>query len=316
MLPHQRIWRLRLGVYNSAAEECFSDGSAGVGYDIEEDLTGKFPDNWKEFNATYIPKWLEANPEKTRVGAGLSCGALWTFGHGMNKGDLLLSPDADGQFHIGTVVGDYTYDPDNSSFPHRRNVDWSNSIIAKEVLSPDLWRSIRGPLALVEITDHDEEINTFLGETKLQKITVSDPDVEDPSIFALEKHLEDFLVANWKQTSLAENYDLVQEDGEVVARQYPTDTGPIDILAISKDASELLVIELKRGRASDVAVGQIQRYMGYIVSEIATKEQTVRGTIIALKDDPKLQRALTVAPNIDFYRYKVNFVLEKYDIKP
>ena len=43
----------------------------------------------------------------------------------------------------------------------------------------------------------------------------------------------------------------------------------MDILAISKDKSELLVIELKKGRASDVVVGQIQRYMGFAQYELA-----------------------------------------------
>ena len=43
----------------------------------------------------------------------------------------------------------------------------------------------------------------------------------------------------------------------------------MDILAISKDKSELLVVELKKGRASDVVVGQIQRYMGFAQYELA-----------------------------------------------
>ena len=39
---------------------------------------------------------------------------------------------------------------------------------------------------------------------------------------------------------------IVEEDGEKIGQQFPTDTGPIDILAISKDKSVLLVVELKR----------------------------------------------------------------------
>lgn len=81
--------------------------------------------------------------------------------------------------------------------------------------------------------------------------------IEDPSVFALERHLEDFLVANWGQTELGKFYDIFQEDGELVGHQYPSDTGPIDILAISKNKKELLVVELKKGRASDNVVVQI-----------------------------------------------------------
>ena len=72
-------------------------------------------------------------------------------------------------------------------------------------------------------------------------------------------------------------------------------------------------MELKRGRASDVVVGQVQRYMGYVIEELAEQHQTVRGCIIALEDDLKLKRALKAAPNIDFYRYQVNFKLFRGD---
>jgi len=83
----------------------------------------------------------------------------------------------------------------------------------------------------------------------------------------------------------------------------------MDVLAISKDKSELLVVELQKGRANDVAVGQIQRYMGFARYELAEVNQTVKGVIIGLESDLRLRRALSVIPNIKFYRYEVNFKL-------
>ena len=124
-------------------------------------------------------------------------------------------------------------------------------------------------------------------------------------------HLEDFLVKNWQQTELGKTYDIYEDEGELIGQQYMTDTGPIDILAISKDKNELLVVELKKGRASDVVVGQIQRYMGFVLQELATPGQTVQGVIIALEDDIRIRRALAVANNIDFFRYQVSFKLFK-----
>ncbi|OLV19231.1 multi-domain protein [Deinococcus marmoris] len=126
----------------------------------------------------------------------------------------------------------------------------------------------------------------------------------------MEKELENFLVTNWAATDLGAHYDLYpDEDGAPIGQQYQTATGPIDILAVKKDGTELLVIELKRGAATDRTVGQIQRYMGYIKQEVAEPSQKVRGLIIALEDDVKLQYALAVAPDISFYRYKVSFKL-------
>jgi restriction system protein len=101
------------------------------------------------------------------------------------------------------------------------------------------------------------------------------------------------------------------EEGEQVGQQFWTDTGPLDILAISKDKKELLVIELKKGRASDVVVGQILRYMGYVQEKLAEKDQLVRGVIIALEDDQRIRRALLMTPAISFYRYRINFSLVK-----
>ena len=91
---------------------------------------------------------------------------------------------------------------------------------------------------------------------------------------------------------LGKNYDIYEKDGEIIGQQYPTDTGFMDILAISKDKRELLVVEFKKGRASDAVVGQIQRYMGYLIDEVAEENQSVKGCIIALDDDLRIRRAL------------------------
>ena len=81
------------------------------------------------------------------------------------------------------------------------------------------------------------------------------------------------------------------------------------MFAISKDETEYLVSSLKKSRASDDVVGQIQRYMGYVKEEVVTTNQNVRGMIIALEDDLKISRALSINPDIDFYRYAISFDL-------
>ena len=116
---------------------------------------------------------------------------------------------------------------------------------------------------------------------------------------------------NWKQLDIGKKYDIFEEDGELVGQQYPSDTGPIDILAISKNKKTILVIELKRGRASDIVIGQIQRYMGYVQDELLEPGQEVKGVIIGLEADNRLKRALSVCHNIDFYRYQIDFKLIK-----
>lgn len=51
--------------------------------------------------------------------------------------------------------------------------------------------------------------------------------------------------------------------------------------------------------------------MGYVQDELAEDGQTIRGVIIALEDDQRLRRALSMTPTIDFYRYEISFKLVK-----
>jgi restriction system protein len=250
------------------------------------------------------------NPGKSRIAAGLSCGFLWTIAKGIKKGDFVLCPDGAGVYRVGEIIGDYQYAP-GLILPHRRPVQWLNQFIDRAEMS-DALRNSAGSIGTVsDISRHREEIEKLIAGGAPPTISSSDPDVEDPAAFALEKHLEDFLVQNWAQTEVGKDYDIFEEDGEKVGQQYQTDTGLIDILAIRKDKKELLVLELKKGRASDVVVGQVLRYMGYALQELAEEGQSVRGVIIALEDDQRIRRALAATQNIDFYRYQINFKLLK-----
>lgn len=300
-----------LGKKSVYAAQCFAGGYIGTDFGIHEDLTGKLPDGWREFNQRYIPAFLTQHPGKTKIGAGLACGFLWTVSKGILAGDLVLSPDGSGRYRVGEVTGDYYYAPGQILF-HRRPVRWTEIYIDRENMSEALRNSAGsvGTVCNLGRSGHHDELEKLVGQTQTPTLVSTDATVEDPSVFALEKHLEDFLVQNWKQTELGKRYDLF-EDENGTSRQYPTDTGPIDILAISKDKKELLVVELKKGRASDSVVGQIQRYMGYVVEELAEEHQKVRGVIIALEDDQRIRRALRVATSIDFYRYEVSFRLFK-----
>lgn len=306
----KKYFRVMLGKKSIHAAEGFSDNFIGTDFAISENLTGKLPEQWREFNKVYIPKLQAVEPDKSKVAAGLSCGFLWTVSKGIQKGDVVLCPDGSGYYHVGEVTGDYYYAPEQT-LPHRRPVHWFQKTVSRQDMS-DALRNSAGSIGTVsDITKYSEELERLIGGESKPTLISTDETVEDVTTFALEKHLEDFLVANWKQTELGRNYEIFEEDGETVGQQYPTDTGPIDVLAISKDKSELLVVELKKGRASDAVVGQIQRYMGYVLQELAEPSQKVRGIIIALDDDQRIRRALAVTQNIEFYRYQVSFKLEK-----
>jgi len=292
----------------SALEKFLSEGFVGVDFGITRDLTGRFPDEFREFSSAMIPVIQELRPEKTKVSAGLAAGCIWRIGRGMAQGDLILCPDGEGDLHVGEVSGAYFY-VGSEKFPHRRKVTWTGVRISRSNCSKELQNALRAGQSVICLDDYASEIESHLGDPEKVVLQTNDSTVENPAVFALEKYLEEFLVANWNSTELAKKYTIFSEDGEIVGQQYETDTGPIDILAVSKDNKTLLVIELKRGRTSDVVIGQIQRYMGYVSEELAEDGQEVRGLIIALEDDSRIRRALVVTKGIDFYRYEVNFRL-------
>jgi restriction system protein len=302
-------YRVMLGQKSVFAGQCFAGGFIGTDVEINQDLTGALPDEWRAFNKQFIPIWLGTHPGKSKIAAGLQCGILWTVAKGIQKDDVVLCPDGAGKYRIGDVTGEYSYAP-GEILPHRRAVHWRDQYIDRAAMSEALQNSTGSAGTVSNVSGYHEEISKFFGGPP-SVIIATDPTIEDPAAFVMEKHLEDFIVQNWAKTDFGSEFEIFDDGSGKVGQQYPTDTGPIDILAVGKDKKALLVLELKRGRASDVVVGQILRYMGYVMEELAEKGQTVKGAIIALEDDQRLRRALAATPNVAFYRYQISFKLVK-----
>jgi restriction system protein len=300
-----------LGKGSQHAQECFDGKFIGTDFGVDQDLTNDLPEDWRQFNKKFIPIYLKANPDKSKVTAGLACGTIWSVSKGLNIGDIVLCPNGQGKYFVGEIASHYHYEP-TKILQHRRSVQWLPRMIDRAEMSQALKNSTGSIGTTCDVTKYSSEIEILIGNIQSPKLISTDETVEDPSVFALEEHLEEFLIANWSQTELGKNYDIyLDEDSGLSGQQFKTDTGPIDILAISKDKKELVVVELKKGRASDSVVGQIQRYMGYVQDELAEKNQKVKGVIIALADDNRIKRALSVTQNIEFYRYQVSFKLFK-----
>ena len=289
-------------------KDCIEGGFIGVDFGIKEDVSMFLTDNPNDFKDKYRPVFLKNRPDKSKVAAGLACGAIWTVCHSMKQGDIVLCPDGSGEYSVGEIESNYYYVQDEI-LQHRRKVNWNRNTIRRSDMSEALQNSSGSVLTTCDLTKYKEELDGLINGNNSSPIVSNDSTIESASEFALERHLEDFLVKNWKKTTLGKKYNIYEIDGEIVGQQFPSDTGPIDILALSKDKKIFLVVELKKGRVSDNVVGQIQRYMGYVKQDLAEKNQEVKGVIIGFEDDVKIQRALSVTSNIDFYKYKVDFKL-------
>ncbi|MDP2732905.1 MAG: DUF91 domain-containing protein, partial [Hoeflea sp.] len=94
----KNYYRVMLGRQSVYASECIAGNFIGTDYAVRQDLTADLPDDWRAFNRKFIPVFLAANPGKTRIGAGLACGAIWTVSKGIPTGDRVLCPDGTGTY--------------------------------------------------------------------------------------------------------------------------------------------------------------------------------------------------------------------------
>lgn len=118
------FYRVRLGAQGSAVDEFVAGGSMGVSLGIDRDLSTELSgDDARSFNARVIPEMVQANPRYTRIGAGMRAAMLWTACRGINEGDVIISPNAQGLFHVGLIAGPYRFSAD-SRHPHQRPVQW------------------------------------------------------------------------------------------------------------------------------------------------------------------------------------------------
>lgn len=122
---------------------------------------------------------------------------------------MVLCPDGEGNYRVGEIAGGYSYAA-GTLLPHRRAVKWLGSI-ARTDMSEAL-RNSSGSIGTVStITTYHDEIERLIGGSMPPTLVSTDPSVEDASAFALEKHLEDFLVENWSQTELGKEFDIFEE---------------------------------------------------------------------------------------------------------
>lgn len=314
----KHYYRIILGRRNANAAECVANGYIGIDYDMPNMA------EWVSLeNSAFDAKVREALSGKdfsdSKIRESLACGVITKFVRRIRTGDAVICPMGDQTYRVGEVTGGYFF-ADGKPLPHRRPVEWGRIDIRKEDMSEALRGSVGGSLTIIgpdSITRHSAEIDQLRGGNRSEGLPFpSRPDIEDPIAFAMEKHLEDFLVRNWSQTELSREFAIYEDEGELVGQQFSTDVGPIDLLAVSHDKKRVLVIELKRGRASDVVVGQLMRYMGYVKKNVAEPGQEVEGCIIALDDDPKIRWALEMAPKTTFYKYEIRFQLNRVSVTP
>ncbi len=127
---------------------------------------------------------------------------------------------------------------------------------------------------------------------------------------AIEQYLEDILVARWQSLGWA-------ADLQYLGRQVPCGTlGRIDILAKSRATGDFVVIELKRDQTDDEVIGQLSRYMGWVVEHRAAQAGvSVRGIVVVHELTPRLRAAALAHSNLEIYKYEVTVALSQVALR-
>jgi hypothetical protein len=152
-----------------------------------------------------------------------------------------------------------------------------------------------------------EENGSELALEEVRELALDECASEIP--LSLERQLEDFLAANLGLIEPGLKL-YVDEDGQQ-GKQYPTDVGIMDLLC-RRPNGDLLVIELKRARSSDQAVGQISRYIGWVKAHLAG-ERSVFGLILVHERDDSLKYAVMANDKLTLRYFKLRLELVSED---
>ena len=152
----------------------------------------------------------------------------------------------------------------------------------------------------------NRDINPFFGRAPSgtgegQDQAGSSYDFSEDTSFGLERHLQQALRANIEQMEPG----LRIIDG---GTERTVGAGRIDITA-EDTAGNLVVIELKAGRAEHESVSQLLSYMGSIENP---QGKSIRGILVANDFHPRTVMAAKPIPNISLraYSYSIQFTFE------
>ena len=122
--------------------------------------------------------------------------------------------------------------------------------------------------------------------------------------FSYEKDLQKTLCA--QISDLFPGYRIYGEANFGI--EYVISGKKIDVLLENTQNRELLIVELKSGRADFRVFGQISMYLGLAKREFP--DQEIRGAIVAAEIDDSLRYATETNPDIQLKIYRMSLELE------
>ena len=183
-------------------------------------------------------------------------------------------PDADGERKHSKATG---------YFPMAKVVIWTRPLPQWLVIRDITNQNLRA--RIIRIT-RDDSIRIETAQDIYARLGFGGADGQ---ILILEKGLEEAIKPNLARMGL-------RLADERICQQFAMGpgVGRSDLICVDAN-NDLVVLELKRGFTSDETIGQVLRYIGYVMENIAVPKQKVYGAIVASDYDEQLRLAAKAA---------------------
>ena len=128
----------------------------------------------------------------------------------------------------------------------------------------------------------------------------------------LERHLEELVVSDFDRLfpgwAIYSTNAIGNDSARPSGIRYRTPAGEIDLLCTDEN-NNLVVIELKRNRAPDKVVSQLDRYLVWVEQNISRPGQSVRGIIIAKKHGDHVVYSVSRRADVELWTYDLRLAL-------
>lgn len=150
---------------------------------------------------------------------------------------------------------------------------------------------------------------------EMDELELSDPAHADPDASNLTpdpRQVRDLLAED--PELLEPGLKLVRDANSTSGVDYPTDVGPIDLLA--RDAGgALVVVTVAKGDSGSDLVAEILQRIGWVRKHVARTREGVRGMVVMNKAPANLSyAAAAVADTVAFRTYRLKLSFEKVEL--
>lgn len=240
------------------------DDIIAIGWNEMGDLR-QIENNREAFKEHYIRVY----PDAKKGSIATSAGMLFRFLYEIQIGDYIVYPSkADRQINIGTVEGEYSYNPSAMEYVQQRKVKWLKHV-PRTSFSQGALYEVGSTLTLFAVKNYAEEYLRVLDKS-LKKAVLTTEDEEDESVAATADDIiettKDFILKelskNLKGYALEEFVsDLLRAMGyRTIVSNHGGDSG-IDITAYKDELPPRILVQVK-SQDGDINETTIQSLRG------------------------------------------------------